>query len=43
MVFKLSDDGKTGWHEPPFTWKEEQELYRRMSPRGADDYLPRSP
>jgi hypothetical protein len=32
MVFRRDDKGG-GWHEPPFTWKEEQELYRRMSPQ----------
>jgi hypothetical protein len=29
MVRKI--DGKGGvYHEPPYTWEEEQELYRRM-------------
>jgi hypothetical protein len=29
MVFRLSDDGKSGWHEPPYTEEEEFEFYRR--------------
>jgi hypothetical protein len=32
MVFVPNGKGG-GWHEPPFTWEEEQELYRRMSPQ----------
>lgn len=33
MVFRMNDAGTGGWHEPPYTWEEEQELYRRMSPQ----------
>lgn len=32
MVFRKSEKGG-GWHEPPYTWEEEQEFYRRMSPK----------
>jgi hypothetical protein len=30
MVFRRDDKGG-GWHEPPYTWEEEMELYRRMN------------
>ena len=29
MVKRISDDGKSSWHEPPFTKEEEEDLYRR--------------
>lgn len=29
MVFRRSDDDKSGWHEPPYTEEEEFEFYRR--------------
>jgi hypothetical protein len=29
MVFRGDEKGG-GWHEPPYTWEEEMELYRRM-------------
>jgi hypothetical protein len=32
MVFR-SDGKGSGWHEPPYTWKEEMEFYRRTSPK----------
>jgi hypothetical protein len=32
MVFKNCKQGG-GWHEPPYSWEEEQEIYRRMSPK----------
>jgi hypothetical protein len=32
MVFRRDDKGG-GWHEPPYTWEEEMDLYRRMSPK----------
>jgi hypothetical protein len=32
MVFRRDEKGG-GWHEPPYTWEEEMELYRRMSPK----------
>jgi hypothetical protein len=31
MVYRRSDDGKGGWHEPPYTEEEEFEFYRRYS------------
>src|SRR5215475_7326328 len=34
MVFKRCKKGG-GWHEPPYTWEEEMDLYRRMSPKGG--------
>jgi hypothetical protein len=30
MVRRIDDKGGV-YHEPPYTWDEEQELYRRMS------------
>ena len=30
MVRRTGDDGAV-WHEPPYTWEEEQELYRGMA------------
>ena len=30
MVFKKCKQGG-GWHEPPYTWEEEMEMYRRMN------------
>ena len=30
MVRRTGDDGGV-WHEPPYTWEEEQELYRGMA------------
>jgi hypothetical protein len=32
MVFRRSDNGG-GWHEPPYTWEEEIEFYRRTVPK----------
>jgi hypothetical protein len=32
MVFRRDEKGG-GWHEPPYTWEEEMDLYRRMSPK----------
>lgn len=32
MVF-LPNGPNIGWHEPPYTWEEEMEFYRRMSPK----------
>ncbi len=32
MVFRKCKQGG-GWHEPPYTWEEEMDLYRRMSPK----------
>ena len=29
MVRRTGDDGGV-WHEPPYTWEEEQDMYRRM-------------
>jgi hypothetical protein len=30
MVKRIDDKGQA-YHEPPYTWEEQQELYRRMS------------
>jgi hypothetical protein len=30
MVRRTADNGAV-WHEPPYTWEEEQELYRGMA------------
>jgi hypothetical protein len=30
MVFRKDEKGG-GWHEPPYTWEEEMEFYRRMN------------
>jgi hypothetical protein len=30
MVF-VPDGKGGGWHEPPYTWEEEMEFYRRMN------------
>jgi hypothetical protein len=32
MVF-VPNGKDGGWHEPPYTWEEEMDLYRRMSPK----------
>ena len=32
MVKRISDDGKSAWHEPPFTKEEEEDLYRVRLP-----------
>jgi hypothetical protein len=31
MVKIMTDDGKSWFHEPPYTWEEEQAIYRGMS------------
>ena len=30
MVRRTADNGAV-WHEPPYTWEEEQEIYRGMA------------
>jgi hypothetical protein len=30
MVFRRDEKGG-GWHEPPYTWEEEMDIYRRMN------------
>jgi hypothetical protein len=30
VVYRKNDDGTGGWHEPPYTWEEKQDMYRRM-------------
>ena len=27
----MNDAGTAGWHEPPYTWEEEMEFYRRVN------------
>ena len=44
MVFRKTADGKGGWHEPPYTWEEEMDFYRRMNPQpGMPMTIYRSP
>ena len=31
MVKRYSDDGRSSWHEPPYTKAEEADLYRRIN------------
>jgi hypothetical protein len=42
MVKRISDDGKSSWHEPPFTKEEEEDLYRRWG-RGPVTVLKSEP
>lgn len=43
MAFRRDDKGG-GWHEPPYTWEEEMEFYRRMNPKpGASMTIYRGP
>ena len=35
MVFVPNGKGG-GWYEPPYTWEEEMELYRRMNAGPGD-------
>jgi hypothetical protein len=43
MVRHRTEDG-TGWyHEPPYTWEEEQEIYRRMDYSGPIKILHQGP
>lgn len=42
MVKRIDDKGGI-YHEPPYTWEEEQELYRIMSPQPGAQYIHAGP
>ncbi|GEO19304.1 hypothetical protein [Microvirga aerophila] len=45
MVKRIDDRGQA-YHEPPYTWEEEMELYRQMSPKARLTWMhagPRGP